>query len=106
MVKTRSNCCLDEDQQGVEQDGGHAEFGRAEAGVGQLEFRFQVRVHTDVEGQLQVNHQHGQGRVEVQERGQADTDEHESLVDAVHRVVEVVAVDGPLGLPHAGKRPV
>ena len=42
-------------------------------------------------------------QIEVQERGEAGTDEHESLIEAVHRVVDIVAVDGTLAVVDAGQ---
>ena len=92
---------FDEDQQGVEHDGDDTEFSGTESGIGKLEFRPEMRIHADVEGELQVYHQHREGDVQVEEGREAEAYEHQGLVDAVDGMVDVIAVFGPLCIAHA-----
>ena len=88
----------DGNKQGVGNDDNEAELGGAKLDVGETEFAFEVGVDAHVDGQDKVDGKSQEGELEVEEGGEAGTDEHEALVDAVDSVVDIVAVDGTLAV--------
>ena len=90
----------EENKQRVDHNDNQPELGGPQLGVRQPELTLEVGVDTDIDGQEKIQNEHRKGEVQIHQRRQAGTDEHEGLVDTVHRVVEVVAVEGPLAVAH------
>ena len=65
-----------------------------------------MRVDAHVDGQQQIEHKYSQREREMDEARKSETYEHQAFVDAVDRMVKIIAVYRPLSVAHSGESAV
>ena len=91
------------DEKRIDNDEQQAEFGGAQFGIGEAEFASEMGIDTDIHGHKEVEDENYQSQIEMHKWREAGPDKHETFIDTVNSMVEIIAVYGTLAVADPGQ---
>ena len=104
-IRERTMVCCERryvHQQDIGNNDDEAELRRSHFAVRQFELAFEVGVDADINRERQISGITERRHAHVHQRRETRSDKHKRLGDGVDVMVEVIAVERPLGVAHTG----